>query len=246
MKNYRKYDDQIIKMIIDSGNPNLFPHLKIPRTTALYWITKAKKKIGLQDTKYDDALLDKIKKLEKELERERIKNLFLIGVIRKIIGFKKLLSDKRNREIIVDQILNYSKWISKNELCRTIGIMPNTFFRFKVETKGCERIGLKKCKIMAANQITFLEQQKIYELVNDNQLKHLSIKGLQLYAQRKNIVMCGYDSWIKYTKEFRKKVEIKKVKKCEIGVRATRVNEIWHMDITEFKRKGRGKYRYKS
>ncbi|MBT7608325.1 MAG: hypothetical protein HN576_01120 [Bacteriovoracaceae bacterium] len=51
---FRKYDDSIKSRIIKSGNPNLFPELKIPRMmTALYWIKKAKNKECLDEINYD-------------------------------------------------------------------------------------------------------------------------------------------------------------------------------------------------
>ena len=74
---YRKYDDSIKEMIIKSGNPNLFPELNIPRTTAMYWIRNSKRKVRIQEVNYDKALLDKIEKLEKELQEERLKNILL-------------------------------------------------------------------------------------------------------------------------------------------------------------------------
>ena len=39
---YKKYDPAIKKMVIESGRFDLFPELKIPRTTALYWIQKSR------------------------------------------------------------------------------------------------------------------------------------------------------------------------------------------------------------
>ncbi len=35
---YRKYDPMVKKMIIESGNRDLFPDLNIPRTTINYWL----------------------------------------------------------------------------------------------------------------------------------------------------------------------------------------------------------------
>ncbi|WP_370350772.1 DDE-type integrase/transposase/recombinase [Halobacteriovorax sp. HLS] len=56
------------------------------------------------------------------------------------------------------------------------------------------------------------------------------------------MLACGYDSWRKYVKEFRGEIiKRRKVKKYNCGIRASRVNEIWHMDITEFKLKDGGK-----
>ncbi len=233
---YRKYDDSIKEMIIKSGNPNLFPHLKIPRTTAMHWIRSSKKKVRLNQVDYDKALLDKIKRLEDELKTERVKVLFLKTLLNRITGFRELLISKGNRNAFVECVLNFSNWTSKAELCRLLAIQDKTFYQQKVETKGCIRIGLKKCKILSPNQLTLVEQQKIYDLVHDKSLGHLSVKGLQMYAFRNGILSCGYGSWRKYTNEFRPNVGNKRRKRInKVGLRAKQVNEVWHIDVTEFK-----------
>lgn len=191
MAEYRKYDPAIIEMVRKSRNPNLFPHLAIPRSTAMGWINGKKKKVKLEGVNYDLALLKRIEDLESELEKERAKVLFLQTLIRKLAGFRELIAQKKNREVFVDAVLEYTKWLSKSELCRLVVISTKTFFRYKAEIRGCERISLKKCRIMSANQLTFVEQMKIYRLAMDE--------------------------------------------KYRVGIRANRINEIWHIDITEFR-----------
>jgi len=241
MKNYKKYDDYIIEMIVKSGNPNLFPELNIPRSTAIYWINKSKKKITLKEIDYNLALEEKIISLEEELRKEKSKVMFLKTILLKLAGLKDLFRRKKNKEFIVDQILEYSKFTSKAELCRLLGLKDSTFHKFKIETKGCEKVNFKRCKIRSPNQLTFREQEKIYDLANDLKLSHMSVKGLQYHAFRKGILSCSYDSWRKYVHEFRGKKKKVKMKKYKVGIRASRINEIWHMDITEFKLKGGGK-----
>lgn len=237
MSNYRKYDDQIKEMVIKSNNPYLFPELKIPRTTALYWIRKSKKKIRLEELNYNDALIDKIKKLETELKNEKLKNLFSTEVSR-ILSKDKHLSLRNNKKDVVEAIIKYNDVLSISEMCRLIGMGINSFYRYKIDVFGCEKVGYKKCKILAPNQLTFLEQEKIYNLVRDKTLKYLSIKGLQYYAFREGILSCSYESWRKYVKEFRGDSGNRRKKKVKVGIRAQRPNEIWHIDITEFRLKG--------
>ena len=182
MNSYRKFDDEIKEMVIKSGNPDLFPELNIPRSTALYWIRSSKKRIRLKNLNLDDALKDKIEQLEAELQIEKAKVLFLKTFIKNLNGWREFLQNKKNKEVIVEQVLKFCSWIPKAQLCDLIGIKTNSFHRMKVEVKACIRIGLKKCKILSANQLTFREQEKIYNLARDPRLSHMSIKGLQYYA----------------------------------------------------------------
>ena len=107
MSGYTKYDDSIKEMIIKSGNTNLFPELNIPRTTALYWIRSAKKKVRIGEIDINIALKDKIEKLEKDLQIERAKNMFLSELLRQLKGIRAVYNLKKNREKIIDLIDKY-------------------------------------------------------------------------------------------------------------------------------------------
>ncbi|MBK23236.1 MAG: hypothetical protein CME70_04445 [Halobacteriovorax sp.] len=244
MAQYKKYDDSIKKMIIKSGNPNLFPELNIPRTTALYWIRSAKKRVRVGNLNFNKALEDKIERLEKELQEEKAKNLFVQELLANLTGVRDVYNLKQNREKIIDIIDKYRKWISLSALCRCMRIRSDKYYRFKVETKGCPKISFNKCKIMAPNQITFAEQKKVQEMVADPKLSHLSVKGLQYHGFRHENLYFGYDCWRKYAREFgRRPRKKRKRKRARLGIRASRPNEIWHIDVTYFRlREGRNAY----
>lgn len=224
-------------MVIKSRNPDLFPELNIPRTTALYWIRQSKERIRLKQIKYDDALLDKIEKLEADLQKEKAKNLFVKEFFSKITDKQAIYSKTKNKEGLVKTILKFKRIVSTAEMCRTIGLKESIFYRYKIDVFGCEKNSFKTCKILSPNQLTFREQQKIYDLATDPKLSYLSIKGLQYYAFRNGILACSYDSWRKYVREFRGARRKKHTKKYREGIRAQRPNQIWHIDITEFRLK---------
>jgi hypothetical protein len=194
-RTYRKFDSSIQEAIIQSGNINLFPHLDIPRSTALFWIRNNKTKIKF-DVSSDEGLLDKIKSLEKEIEKERAKNHFIKELMSKLKNKVTFFSENKNE--IVKTVEKYKRWNSVSSMCRLISMNSDTYFRYRIDIKGCPRVNFKSCKILAANQLTFREQEKIYDLANDPSLFYLSVKGLQYYAFRNNILSCGYDSWRKY------------------------------------------------
>ena len=234
---YKKYDSSIQDAIIKSGNINLYPELKIPRSTAMSWIRTAKKKITLKEFDYEAAYKCRIKKLEQDLENEKAKTIFIKDLFMKFSNKESFYSLKKNKEVLVKVIEKYKERLSVSEMCRILGLLSNSYYRYKIDILGCPRISFKKCKILSPNQLTFREQEKIHNLVNDKSLSHLSIKGLQFHAFRNGILSCGYDSWRKYTKEFRGEGRVVRKKKYRTGIRAKKVNEIWHIDITQFRLK---------
>lgn len=236
-KGYVKYDEQTKEMIRISGNPKLFPELNIPRSTARYWINGEKRKARKTQLQIEEVLKRKIEDLEKKLEEEKAKNLFLTSLFKRLDGVKEIIDRKSNKKVIVDHFLNYKKWLTINRMTALVGISNSKFNNFKLQVIGCERVGYKKCKIVRKNQLSFKEQETIHQLASDESLRHLSVRGLHFYAFRNNIITCGYDSWLKYVKVFglRQDTFLNKEKKYRRGIRAKRVNEIWHMDITEFR-----------
>lgn len=76
-KQYRKYSDEIKEIIIRTGNPNAFPELNIPRSTALYWIRHSKKKVSIEDKRINSANKREIEDLKNKLAKERAKVCFL-------------------------------------------------------------------------------------------------------------------------------------------------------------------------
>jgi hypothetical protein len=60
---YRKYDPMVKKLIIETGNKNLFPDLNIPRTTINYWL-KQSKEPTIKET--NDVLEQAVKSFKKE------------------------------------------------------------------------------------------------------------------------------------------------------------------------------------
>jgi hypothetical protein len=108
-RTYKKFDSSIQEAIIQSGNINLFPHLHIPRTTALSWIRNNKTKIKF-DASSDEGLLDKIKSLEKEIEKERANNHFIKELMSKLTNKVKFFSE--NKSSIIKTVEKYKKWNS--------------------------------------------------------------------------------------------------------------------------------------
>ena len=86
MQKYRSYSIDVKEMIIKTRNPNLFPELGIPRTTALYWLRNAGKSrlISTSKSKRNYQILKVVNELNKET--------YKIHVISKI-----LREDLRNK-----------------------------------------------------------------------------------------------------------------------------------------------------
>lgn len=233
---YKKYDPKVKKMIAESGQPNLFPELKIPRTTALYWISKSKEvsrsEINISDDGDYYYLKKEIFKLkgEKELLQKVLVKVLDLKPLQSLLGIQK-------KEYIVKTIDEMRGLLAVTEALRLIDVSTDQYYRWRSEIYGCDT-WKKKCDSTRPNQLTRAEQKKLVEMAQDKKFAHMSIKSLMFYAQRENILFCGYDSWLKYIKMNNvKRYKVKRAKKktYRIGIRAKRPHEIWHIDITEIR-----------
>jgi len=63
---------------------------------------------------------------------------------------------------------------------------------------------------------------------------HISVSSLHLLAQRNGELFCSVDTWYKYIRFYGWNRPWKKVRRLVLkkGIRASRSNEIWHLDVT--------------
>ncbi len=232
---YRTYNPEIKRQIMESGNPNLFPGLNIPRSTARYWIEKARpiKSEGM----IDKSLKDRIKKLEKELIRERQKVMFLEKHIQVIAGINEYKVKKKDRSLVVNNIESYRYKIGIGKCLQMTNLSRNKFERWRLK-HCCKITGRYFCGKSRGNQLTPSEQKKLIKMANSKRYAHMSVKSLQMYCIRKNILCCSLDSWYKYINLYqidRSKFCSKKRKKYGLGIRADSPNQLWHVDVTQIK-----------
>ncbi len=77
----RVYDHRIREAVCASGNPNLFPELETPRSTALSWIRRGCPEVVALDEADEDAarLHERLRKLERRV-------VVLIAVMRLLLA----------------------------------------------------------------------------------------------------------------------------------------------------------------
>ncbi|MFP5491440.1 MAG: DDE-type integrase/transposase/recombinase [Bacteriovoracia bacterium] len=238
---YRKFDISVKRKIAETKNLNLFPELKIPRTTAQYWISQSKEiaEASNQSDKKNDFMQEEAK-LSLKLEVEVYKTLLV-----KIMGTYDFSSLKgaQNKKFIVELVSRLKGSMPKSALIRMLGMSSSKFYRWETEVLGC-RFQRENCQPSLPHQVSLVEQNKMLELARNNKLAHLSVKSLMYYAQREGGIYRGYDTWLKYLKlnGVMRVRNHKRKKKYAEGIRARRANQIWHIDITIVRIKTRERY----
>lgn len=178
----KKYDPMIKQMIAESGQPNLFPELSIPRTTALYWISKSKEvsTSTIRISENEDFYL-----LKKEVFKLKAEKDLLQKVINKALEMKPLQSvlGIEKKEYIVKTIDSMRGILAISESVRLLGIRTEQYYRWRSEIYGCD-VSQKKCESTRPNQLTRNEQKKLVEMAKDKKLAH--IRSERLTAKSKD------------------------------------------------------------
>ena len=233
---YKKHDSKIKYITWLLQDTSIFANLGIPRTTLNYWVNNSKNK-NEELSEVELSLVDKIKQLKTELQKEQ-KLRHLLYRIKKIAPLNKdtdKVRDSSKKKKVLEEIENSKKFATLNEILNTIGLSKSAYFRWRSEIYP-NTISAKPTRLQL-NQLTYSEISKMRYYLSSREYMHYPIHGLFYHALRNDDIICSKQTWYKYAKIFNIKRwnRLPKYKiKYEEGIRATKINEIWHIDVTQF------------
>ncbi len=211
---------------------------QIPKRTLQHWDKHKNKKYHFQDwvLPYTENLND-IKKVHQRVNLKRTMKFIIKisdgyhNVLNEITNNKKLL--KQNADTIVnsiDEIVSLSK-IKVKRACQFYGVSSDWYYREKRKIK-CSLNVFSKCFKQYPNQLTFKETSAIERLVKDPEHFGKTKVTLYYHALRNELVSCAKSTFSKYAKALGFKKPNKPKIPPRIGLRATRIFEWLHVDIT--------------
>jgi transposase InsO family protein len=222
----RAYDHRIKEQIIRAGDPELFPELEIPRSTAVSWIRRGVGEIVslVQADGGEPALQERIAKLEGRVAILTAVLRLVLALLR-VSGFSLELSrvpDAAGKSRLLSAALRvlrlssarYHGWVRAEEVC-TLDDRPS-------------------CPRSKPQRLTYGEVEAIGGMVQSTEHRHMSIRGLALHAQRIGKVFAHPATWGKLIRERgwgRPRLRLYPAKP-KVGHRTTAPNEAWHIDVT--------------
>jgi len=237
----RVYDHRIKEQIVRSRNPNLFPELNIPPSTARSWIQRGLGEVVSlhSESVGEDVLRDRIATLE---SRVGILStlLRLTMVLLRISGCRldrHRLPDPGAKLRLLHAVERARKVLPLSSVLRVLHVSPSRYYAWVRAEQGCDIEEQPSCPRSTPHRLTPEEVGIIKELVTGCDYRHMSIRALALHAQRIGKVFAHPATWAKLIRERnwlrpRRRVYPSKPK---IGVRADRPNAAWHVDCTILK-----------
>ncbi len=160
--------------------------------------------------------------------------LLLVGL--KISRFslnQARLPDGNDRPSLLRVIDRSRSDLPLRSVLRVIRLSPSRYHHWKRE-ELCALDDRLSCPRVSPRQLTAAEVEAIHDLATSHEYRHVPTGTLALLAQRLGKVFASPSTWYRLIRDHRWRRPRQRVHpaKPKIGIRASRPNEIWHIDTT--------------
>jgi len=233
----RSYDHRIREIVCQTGNPQIFRHLRIPRSTTASWLSRERPSVVSLDWDHHIAsVLDENERLKRRTERQTA-IIRLLVVLLKLSGFRldaQRLPDGAAKAKILRAVDRCKEALPLKSALRLVRLSPACYHAWKRAEKRCELDDRSSCSRSHPTQLTSIEVSTIKDMVTATEYRHMPLRTLSLYAQRAGHVLASPTTWAKLVRQRGWRRPRRRVypKKPKTGIRATQPNEYWHIDVT--------------
>ena len=119
-------------------------------------------------------------------------------------------------------------------ILRILGMSPSRYHAWRRVALVCGLDDRSPCPRTAPGQLTAGEVATVKDMVLAPEYRHMPLRTLSLYAQRVGRVFASASTWARLVRDRgwrRPRLRVHPAKPT-VGVRATRPNEIWHIDVS--------------
>jgi transposase InsO family protein len=184
-------------------------------------------------------LLDRIEKLRRRA-RVVAAVVRLLFTLLRISGFR--LSGERlpagdDKARLLRAIAGAEPVLPLVVILRIVGMTPSRYRAWQRATEVCGLDDRPSCPRSMPSRLTCEEVATIKDMVLDPGLRHMPLRTLSLFAQRAGKVFVSVTTWARLVREHgwrRPRTRVHPAKPT-LGVRASRPNEYWHIDVTVLK-----------
>jgi transposase InsO family protein len=238
LRSRRTYDYRIQEAICESGDRDLFPELKIPRSTIRSWIDR-----GMPEVISCDLATHDRAELTAEIERFRCRTALLGAVVGLLIATLRVskvqldyerLPDGDAKKILLRAIDRARKVLPLSAALRITRPSASRYYGWCRTEAGCDLDDQPSCPHAVPTRLTPNEIENIRKMVESDEYRHMSLRALALHAQRIGKVLASPSTWHRLVKKAGWKRPRKRVypAKPKIGIRAKAPGELLHLDLT--------------
>ena len=202
----RTYDHRIKEQLAFSGNPDLFPELEIPRSTARSWIRRGVGQVVSLESEHEAeaALRTRIFELEH-------RTAMLIAVLRLVLALLRVsefelehcrVAEESRKRLLLGAIERARRAMPLSAALRVLHLSAARYHAWVRGEEACTLDDRPSCPRTMPQRLTYPEVQAISALVQSKEHRHMSIRALALHAQRVGEVLAHPATWGKLIRRY--------------------------------------------
>jgi putative transposase len=236
-RSQRYYDHRLVQLVKATGDPSIATRLGVPRSTVAGWLRRAPRRVVVVPRE-EQTLAElglRVTRLERRCQRLAAVLRVLFALLRTL---KPDLSRLRVAELDKTRLLRAvdrtRDVLGLRRVLSILGLSPSRLSAWRRAARACELADEPSCPGSSPQRLTPAEVTKVREMVTSPDLRHVPTGRLAVLAQRVGSVFASASTWhrlvrVRGWRRARLRVH---PEKPTVGIRATRPNEIWHIDTT--------------
>jgi transposase InsO family protein len=232
-----RYDHRLRELVHKTQDVNCALQYGVPRSTARSWLTAPTVQVVTADPLNMDAL-----ELQQEVLRLRtriqklIALLLVLLVVLKISRFsldQTRLPDGKEKHSLLRAIDRARSALPLRSVLRVIRLSPSRYHHWN-RAQQCLLDDSPSCPRLSPQQLTAAEVEAMRDLATSPEYRHVPTGTLAILAQRLGKVFASASTWYRRIREHHWRRPRQRIHPAQpkIGIRASRPNQIWHIDTT--------------
>jgi transposase InsO family protein len=234
----RRYDHRLVELVRRTGDVNHATKHGVPRSTAAGWLARRSGEVVSLPHLDESApeLLVRVARLERRVERLRAMLAIATALLRILQPDLTRLRvpngcDKHRLLRALDRARGV---LGLRRVLRAIGLSPSRLASWRRAARGCELDDEPSCPTSSPQRLTAEEVTAIGDMVTSPTYRHVPTGRLAILAQRLGTVFASASTWYRLVRERgwrRPRLRIHPAGP-KVGIRATKPNELWHIDAS--------------
>ncbi|MDJ0974712.1 MAG: DDE-type integrase/transposase/recombinase [Planctomycetota bacterium] len=234
----RRYDHRLVELVRNTGDVEHATRIGVPRSTASGWIRGSRRDV-VTTTHLDESAADlrvRVARLEMRVRRLRAMLGIAIAVLRILQPdlTRLRVPNGRDKGRLLRALERARGVLGLRRILRAIGLSPSRLAAWRRAAKGCALDDVSSCPTTSPHRLTADEISTIGAMVTAPEYRHVPTGRLAMLAQRIGRVFASASTWYRLVRERgwrrpRLRVHPSGPKQ---GIRATKPNELWHIDTT--------------
>lgn len=233
----RRYDHRLRDLVRSTGDTKYATRHGVPCSTARGWLTSVRAAVVSAEVVDMDtsALQKEVLRLQKRVAILRA-FLRLLVVLLRVSGFsldKTRLPEGDRKQKLLRAIDRSCSVLPLRSVLRVLRLSRTRYFTWKHEGE-CGLDDVSSCPRTSPQQLMAVEIDAIKEMVTSDEYRHVPTGTLALLAQRLGRVFASPTTWYRLVRAYKWRRPRRRIHpaKPKVGIRASRPNEIWHVDMT--------------